>query len=690
MIPLNTRHRRILMLLVRSSTPLTSVELASRLGISPRIVRSCLPAIRMWLEARGASLAKGSSHGVSIDAPSRVKSQLGRELERTTGWRLLLSPTERLHVAALSVLTSEEPLIVRQLEAQLGVSRPTALRDLDKVEQWLGEHHLALIRRPNYGVEIEGCEHDRREAIVNVLLEAVGEMLLLALCLDSIAALQWRAKGELGPLRALLEDLDLTFARKLLDSTSTRLQLEFADRAYVSLILHLALLIRRVQQHRIVDASPEHATGLISALVWEAAGVMARQIELRLDIALPEAEVVFIATQLSAATAVRSQGDRAKGGDMQGVDSALLETVRHMLVEASNYLYPSLSTDQSLIRNLALHIQPIHDRLRLGVPIRNPLLDAVRKEYPYVFKVARRTSSILEQAVGMPIPEEEVGYIAMILGAAVERLRRLPGVKKRVLVVCGEGTATAWLLVSKLRAELPELEIVGVMSLLELRRSRTLNTEIDAIIATIPIDAEDVPVVVVRPVLGMRDVATLRRSLGLSSIPDVQPERGLREAGGASLFDLLTPETIRLKMVAGTWQELVDRSAEPLLAIGAIESSYVEAMKAVIARHGPYAVSWPGVVLLHAPPGDGVRCLCLSLTTFRSPVCFGHPDNDPVDVAFVLAASDNHSHVRALEELAVLLADEDALQGIRSSSDKNEAIAVIALALADKNTANAY
>ncbi len=689
MIPLDLRHRRILTQLLRSSTPLTSVELALQLGLSVRVVRSCLPGIRTWLQARGASLAKGTSHELFIDASSRVKSQLGRELERATGWRLLLSPTERLHLAALMVLTSEEPLLVKRLESQLGVSRPTALRDLDRVEQWLSGRKLALIRRPNYGVEAEGREQDRREAIVSIFLESVGEMLLLALCADSIAVLQWRAKGEVGPLRTLLENLDLTYARKLLDSSSRKLQLQFADRAYVSLILHLALLIKRVQQHRTVEVSPESPTVLTSEWASQTAKAMAEQIELRFDIALPESEVAFIATQLSASTTAGAQSDMAAGADLRGVDPALLETVRRMLAEASAYLYPSLATDESLIRGLALHLQPIHDRLRLGVPIRNPLLDEVREEYPYVFKVARRTSSILEQAVGMPIPEEEIGYIAMHLGAAMERLRRLPGVKKRVFVVCGEGTATAWLLVSKLRAELPELEIVGVMSLLELRRSRVLHTEIDAIIATIPIKAEDAPVVVVRPVLGLQDVATLRRSLGLGSIPSLRQEADLQKATGASLSSLITPETIRLKMAASTWQEVVDRSAEPLLALGAIEPSYVEAMKAVIVRYGPYAVSRPGVVLLHALPGDGIRRLCLSLATFTRPVYFGHPDNDPVDVAFVLAALDNYSHMRALGELAVLLGDEGALQSIRSGSDEKEIIAVISRALANKNAANA-
>jgi hypothetical protein len=59
-------------------------------------------------------------------------------------------------------------------------------------------------------VQVHGSEQYRREAIVRLLLKSVGEMLLPALCVHAIAVLQWRAKGGLGPLRALLEDLDLS------------------------------------------------------------------------------------------------------------------------------------------------------------------------------------------------------------------------------------------------------------------------------------------------------------------------------------------------------------------------------------------------------------------------------------------------------------------------------------------------
>ena len=71
----------------------------------------------------------------------------------------------------------------------------------------------------------------------------------------------------------------------------------------------------------------------------------------------------------------------------------------------------------------------------------------------------------------------------------MERLRHKPSIKKRIIVVCVEGVATAWLLVSRIRAELPDLDIVQVLSLLEMENRKDSFDSIDAIVTTIPIES---------------------------------------------------------------------------------------------------------------------------------------------------------------------------------------------------------
>ena len=82
--------------------------------------------------------------------------------------------------------------------------------------------------------------------------------------------------------------------------------------------------------------------------------------------------------------------------------------------------------------------------------------------------VARKSVIVLEEKLAITVTDEEIGYIAMHLGAAMERLKTVHAGKLRALIVCGGGCATAYMLVSRIQAEFPEINVIEVCSMLEL------------------------------------------------------------------------------------------------------------------------------------------------------------------------------------------------------------------------------
>ncbi|MBM4464046.1 MAG: PRD domain-containing protein [Chloroflexi bacterium] len=679
MMSLSTRQCAILRILLDMDNPISMSEIASQLEITPRMVRYDFRGIERWLQARDVQLIKKANYGVFIEAPREVRIDLIRELEHLAGYHLILSPTERLHILILSLLKCDQPLLIKQLEPRLGVSRPTVLSDMNKAEKWLEEHNLSLIRRPHFGFKTVGKEGDWRKAVVDFLLETVGEMPLLVLCKGSKAALRSRMKGKVGLLRVLsafFENLDLSYSKKLVDSIERMLHLQFTDDACVSLVLHLAILIGRVGQGKIVELPPQHLKSLREQREFHAAKIIADQIEQRFNTVLPKSEVAYIAIQLAGAKIRWTVSDIIGERSAEEIEPGVLEMVDGMLAEASIYLHPYLRVDQQLIRSLAFHLKPVLSRLRFGLPVRNPLLEDVKRQYPYIFKVARRSSDILEEKVSRRIPEEEIGYIAMHLGAAMERLRPFPGVKRRVLVICGEGVATAWLLVSKMQAEFPEVEVVEVMSTSEVSRRHVFRGDIDAMISTVPVEIVGIPIIVVSPLLGAKDKARIREVLKIG-VSTSEPADNAGEAEEPCLATLITTETIRLRVAANNWQEVVDKAGRLLLNTGAIEARYIEAMKNIIVKYGPYIVIWPGIALLHARPEDGVKRLCMSLVTMQSSVKFGHLYNDPVDLVIALGAVDDRSHLKALAQLAEILGDQEMVNEIKSASAKKEILELV-------------
>ena len=82
----------------------------------------------------------------------------------------------------------------------------------------------------------------------------------------------------------------------------------------------------------------------------------------------------------------------------------------------------------------------------------------------------------------------------------------------------------------------------------------------------------------------------------------------------------------------------------------------------MIEEHGPYVVIAPGLALAHARPGPEVLSDGLAVVTLSTPVPFGHPHNDPVNVVLALAVHSPERHLRMVAELANLFNDSDAVQ----------------------------
>jgi len=142
------------------------------------------------------------------------------------------------------------------------------------------------------------------------------------------------------------------------------------------------------------------------------------------------------------------------------------------------------------------------------------------------------------------------------------------------------------------------------------------------------------------------------------------------------LKDLLTAQTIQLNAAAVDWQEVTDIAGQMLLDTGAITAGYIEEMKDTVRQLGPYVVIAPGIALLHSRPTPNVLRVCMSLVTLKPPVAFGHPHNDPVEIAVALGGIDESSHIDALAQIADILSEPDKVDTIRAAQSIEDILAL--------------
>lgn len=124
------------------------------------------------------------------------------------------------------------------------------------------------------------------------------------------------------------------------------------------------------------------------------------------------------------------------------------------------------------------------------------------------------------------------------------------------------------------------------------------------------------------------------------------------------LSELLTDRTIQVSSKKDlTWAKAIELSANPLIDNGSIEPTYVNAMKKIVEEKGPYFNIGPHIALSHARPEAGANKISLALLKTDSEVDLVSKEH-PVQLWFVLAATDNQSHLQVIQELMQLLMDD--------------------------------
>ncbi len=648
------------------------MEIGNQLNLSARMVRTSLASATDWLRSKNISLKQVPGRGLSLIGPDVSKRTLAEAIWAYDKPLLWLSPSERVQTVLLTLCFADHPTQVKQLQETLNLSRTTVFGVLDVAANWLHARGLQLVRRPHYGCMVIGDECNWREAAVDLLQESAGHARLLALLqgLKTVVNPPFRARtGMEETLSNVWMKLNIPLVKQLMAPLAQEFAGTLSDQGFIEVCVYLAVTVYRIRIGKSLFTVPDPSK--YARLTGRA--VEARSIAGRLHqwsgIQLPAAEIDWFALKIAEASVLRAVSGPSQTQPDLGTDPTVRKIVERIVVQASLLLHPSLSADQELIHNMAMQLDSFLEPplVQRGQPLSSLILREVKAQFPYVYSVAQQSSSFLTEQFGIELNEGVIGNIAACLIAAMERLRQSEQPKKKVLVVCSEGAVTAWLLVSRLRAEFPDVEVADVISALELEGRETLDG-IDVIISTIPLKIQNITNRQVNPLLGVDDCRRLKELLRQERRgPSLnQSSRGAM----AHLGDLITPQMIDLGVEANDWPEVVRKAGIRMLQAGVIEKRFVRAMEEIILEYGPYMVIWPGTVLLHAPT-DGVRQLGMEITTLRKPVCFGHADNDPVQIAIVLAARDNHSHIAALQELNRLMGNAEARSAIGSTTHKS-------------------
>ncbi|WP_157109782.1 BglG family transcription antiterminator [Thermanaeromonas toyohensis] len=656
---LTARTQKLLNILMEAEKPLTISYLAHCLAVSPRTIRYDLDRLRYWVKERGMKLECRPRVGVWLEGKEIIGGE-GKFLPLPELGTYVFSPDERWKAILALLLRSEKPVTAHKLASELQVSRTTILKDLETVEEWLRYRGLELVRKPKLGFQVLGEEMKWRQAVADLLAAAADENQLYSYLQElSPKSPSKQPRSFLEKICSLISKQEIKELEVIVQETINDLNYTVAEGNFYGLLLHLAVALQRIKQGKNVFISSEQLEQLRALDEFRVAYKLAERLERTYGVKIPEGEIGNITLHFMGAK--MRQGSPVQ--TFAGVEPYLLEIVQEFVRHTGAVLGFNFFEDKELIIALALHFRVTFHKLRWGLSLRNPLLQEIKEKYPQIFFAARQAARRLEEKCQVGIPEDEIGYLAVHLAASIER-QTSREIRYKALLVCGSGIGTAQLLLTILRKRLPELEIVGLGSVLELPELLK-GSQVDYVITTVPLELKNFPVIQVNPLLQEEDILYLRRKL-LES-----PHKG---GPPLMLKDVLTEETISLDVEVKDWEEAVRAAGRLLVRKGVVEERYVESMVRTVKELGPYIVIAPGIAMPHARPEDGVKQVGLSLVRLRPPVDFGNKANDPVDIVIAIAGVDRSSHLQILAQLSKVLSDKDKLHVLRRARSAKEII----------------
>ncbi|WP_437830208.1 BglG family transcription antiterminator [Niallia taxi] len=498
---ISARERLILQFLLEDmKEDVTIKQLADIVNVSERTIHRDLKNIEDVLQAFHLKLQKKAGVGVKVIGAQGDIYQLRVTILKQDFTEY--TPDERLIVALCTLLDNKEPIKLFSLANDMGVTTATVSHDLDKLEPIIKRYDLQLVRKRGYGIELEGSEDAKRKAITSLISERFDVPEFLKMVRDNIQKKSTNKIDSISErLLGLVHKEKIILIEGIIEEINEELPYSLADSSYVGLVVHIALAMERIQRGENITLQEDYLRELKSTKEFSFARKIAARLERTFEVTIPDEEIGYITMHLRGA---KIRYDKDIGIKDENIEVAVI--VQSLIKNVENLLHTRL-LDETLSQGLLAHLQPALYRLKQKMRISNPLLSNIKDDYYDLFKVVKKAAELT--LPNQDIPEEEIGYLVLHFGAALNSKQLTT--KLRVLIICSSGIGTSKMLAAKIGNEIPGLSEIKTASVFEMKNISL--DEYDAILSTIPIEDMNRDYFVVSPILTNQELELVKNYL---------------------------------------------------------------------------------------------------------------------------------------------------------------------------------
>ena len=188
---MNKRIMKIVDVLLKQDSYITIDKISEELAVSNKTIRNDLQIVDQYLEENNLKLIKKTGVGIRIDGKVRDKLHVLESVREKNKTLADYSPQARKIFIGMQ-LSAFDSCRIYELSEQLFVSRATIHKDILSLTKDLETFKIALHRKNNNGISMEGKEKNIRNFLLELMLRDNGYQMFI----DIIRRDDYRCDGS--------------------------------------------------------------------------------------------------------------------------------------------------------------------------------------------------------------------------------------------------------------------------------------------------------------------------------------------------------------------------------------------------------------------------------------------------------------------------------------------------------------
>ena len=382
----------LLKYLLGQNKPQTSSEVANALSMSVRSVKNHVKEINSLY---GKKIILSSRNGYMINSqisPALLMDDSDKRIPQTWDERAY-------YIIKQLILGHTSRLDLFDLCDDLCISYSTIKSVISRMNKAFLSYQVEFICK-NDCVFIKGKEKDKRKLIGYILNEESGISFM-----------------DTKRLKECFQYIDVDKLNQIVISDFKKNSFYLNDFAAINLMLHLVILVHRELNGNSLDSGPSHFI-VENEQEQHLLNLLCSDLEQAFLINLNESERFEIYMLIKANASYTLSTNKNNLKEIAGEE---IVNLTNYYIEQINNLYLADLSGETFLAPFCLHLKNLLFRMKENRTVSNPLTESIKRNSPTIFDMAIFIGLDLMERYHITIPEDEITFLAIHIGAEIER-----------------------------------------------------------------------------------------------------------------------------------------------------------------------------------------------------------------------------------------------------------------------------